>query len=106
MATETFEDGSGMFPEERRARLLRLVNQHGRLATDELAQLVGASLATVRRDTLALEREGKIRRTHGGVMSFDAASEDAPDEEPLFSEKRRANLEAKKRIAAVAGELG
>jgi len=105
MTTESLQEGPGVFPEERRERLMRLVNEHRRLATDELADLLGASLATVRRDTLALEREGKIRRTHGGVMSVGTSAEDAPDEEPLFSEKRRANLEAKKCIAAVAAEL-
>jgi DeoR/GlpR family transcriptional regulator of sugar metabolism len=70
-----------------------------------LAQLLGASLATVRRDTLVLEREGKIRRAYGGVMSFDAGDDGGLDQEPLFVEKCRANPEAKKRIAAAAAAL-
>jgi DeoR/GlpR family transcriptional regulator of sugar metabolism len=75
------------------------------LTTEDLAQMLGASLATVRRDTLTLEREGKIRRAYGGVMSVDVADEDVLDQEPLFAEKSRSNPEAKRRIAAVAAEL-
>ena len=101
----TQQDSSAVFPEERRERLFQLVKQYRRLTTEDLAQILGASLATVRRDTLMLERAGKIRRAYGGVMSLDVEEDEVLDQEPLFVEKSRANPEAKRRIASVAAEL-
>ena len=58
------------------------------------------SPATVRRDLAELERQGKVRRTHGGaVMPSVAQHEDS------FQQRLGEAVEAKKRLARAASEL-
>ncbi|GGL45223.1 DeoR family transcriptional regulator [Phycicoccus endophyticus] len=49
----------------------------GTASTDELADLYGVSLATVRRDLIDLERLGQLRRVHGGAVTPAALDPDA-----------------------------
>jgi DeoR/GlpR family transcriptional regulator of sugar metabolism len=51
-----------------RATLIRqFLFAHGHSAVQDIADAVGASLATVRRDLMDLEADGAIERTHGGA---------------------------------------
>ena len=59
--------------EERQARILQAVRKRGEVKAEELAQLCGVSLMTVRRDLTALDREHLLARTHGGAVSMEYA---------------------------------
>jgi DeoR/GlpR family transcriptional regulator of sugar metabolism len=48
---------------------LRLVQGSGRASVSELSQRLGVSEMTVRRDLDALERQGLVRRVHGGAVA-------------------------------------
>ncbi|GGT02105.1 DeoR family transcriptional regulator [Planobispora rosea] len=48
---------------------LRLVQGSGRMAVSELAQRLGVSEMTVRRDLDTLEHQGLVRRVHGGAVA-------------------------------------
>ncbi|MFF5157771.1 DeoR/GlpR family DNA-binding transcription regulator [Streptomyces sp. NPDC000348] len=48
---------------------LRLVQGSGTLSVSELAEHLGVSEMTVRRDLNALERQGLVRRVHGGAVA-------------------------------------
>ena len=48
---------------------------HGFSTIQALAESVGASLATIRRDLQVLEREGSIDRVHGGARLADMGAE-------------------------------
>ncbi|MFF7857467.1 DeoR family transcriptional regulator [Streptomyces sp. NPDC007904] len=48
---------------------LRLVQGSGTLSVSELAERLGVSEMTVRRDLNALERQGLVRRVHGGAVA-------------------------------------
>lgn len=63
----------------------------------EIAEAVGASLPTVRRDLLTLETEGVIRRTHGGARIADTAGIEA-----AFEVRKRAYIAAKRAIGFAA----
>src|SRR4051812_22957339 len=65
-----------------------------------LAESVGASPATIRRDLAVLEREGAIDRVHGGARIAEGSSV-----EVAFQERAKRNLVAKRAIAAAAYEL-
>jgi DeoR/GlpR family transcriptional regulator of sugar metabolism len=65
-----------------------------------LADSVGASLATIRRDLQVLERTGAIDRVHGGARIAEGSSV-----EVAFQERAKRNLAAKRAIAAAAYEL-
>ncbi|MEV5357020.1 DeoR/GlpR family DNA-binding transcription regulator [Streptomyces sp. NPDC052693] len=47
---------------------LRLVQNAGKLSVSELAERLGVSEMTVRRDLNALESQGLLRRVHGGAV--------------------------------------
>lgn len=53
---------------ERRSQILLLLQSRGGLSIRELSALVYASEASVRRDVIALEEEGLVRRVYGGVL--------------------------------------
>jgi DeoR/GlpR family transcriptional regulator of sugar metabolism len=59
-----------MQAEERQVRLESYLLQAEFASLEELAQHVGASISTVRRDLDALEKGGNIRRTHGGARTI------------------------------------
>jgi DeoR/GlpR family transcriptional regulator of sugar metabolism len=73
---------------------------HGFSTIQSLADSVGASLATIRRDLQVLEREGSIDRVHGGARIAEGSSV-----EVAFQERAKRNLVAKRAIAAAAYEL-
>lgn len=66
----------------------------------DLADAVGASLATVRRDLLVLEQDGVIDRVHGGARIAEGSSV-----ELAFQEREKRQLSAKRAIANAAYEL-
>jgi DeoR family fructose operon transcriptional repressor len=65
-----------------------------------LADAIGASPATVRRDLQILEREGLIDRTHGGARIAEGSSV-----ELAFQERAKRHLSAKRAIATAAYDL-
>jgi DeoR family fructose operon transcriptional repressor len=54
--------------ELRRDRLRQLVQASGFASLGELAESLEVSVSTIRRDLEQLEREGVVRRTHGGAF--------------------------------------
>lgn len=66
---------------------------------ETLAERLGVSASTVRRDLSQLARHGRIARTYGGALVRDVFHERP------FSESERLNLDAKAAIAAVAVDL-
>ncbi len=67
--------GLRMFADERRRRILELVNARGRVRVSELAQLVGVTEPTVRKDITDLDGQRLLRRTHGGAVAVRPAYE-------------------------------
>ena len=64
------DNGLGeVFAEERQHQIGRLVVELGRVRVGDLAQRFGVSGVTIRKDLDALERQGRIVRTHGGAVS-------------------------------------
>ena len=63
----------------------------------ELSQKLGVSEATVRRDLLSLEVQGKVKRVHGGAIKLKF-----PEHEPVFEEKESIKPSEKQKIAKLA----
>lgn len=53
---------------ERRAYILRLLEQHGRIRTAELAKELGVTDETIRTDLVQLQAQGLLKRSHGGAV--------------------------------------
>jgi DeoR/GlpR family transcriptional regulator of sugar metabolism len=65
-----------------------------------LATELGCSEMTVRRDLDALERDGVVRRVHGGAVAFSSRSNEVP-----YSVRTFDAAEAKERIGAAVASL-
>jgi DeoR/GlpR family transcriptional regulator of sugar metabolism len=86
-----------MMPEERRRRIARLVREAGRVTIGSLEDEFGISSMTARRDLVALEEEGRVRRIHGGAVLPEFAGH-----EDSFWYRLEEAAEAKQRLAEAA----
>jgi DeoR/GlpR family transcriptional regulator of sugar metabolism len=84
--------------QERHSALLGLLGQ-GTVAVERLAEEVGVSPSTVRRDLARLEQEGRVARTYGGALVRERFHERS------FTESEQLRQAAKSRIAERAVEL-
>jgi DeoR family glycerol-3-phosphate regulon repressor len=66
-----------MKPEIRRERIIDLVRERERVSVDDLADLLGSSRETIRRDLTELADRGHVRKFHGGAMMPDVHREGA-----------------------------
>lgn len=57
-----------MFKSERQQRIIALLKEQEYMGVGELGRLLYVSEPTIRRDLSALEKEGIIRRSHGGAI--------------------------------------
>lgn len=88
-------------PASRQRRIQEIVSERGLVSTDELAELVGASAITIRRDLAELEALGALERTRGGarLLRHTLAVEE------MFAERVRKRAKEKRRIGQRAAEL-
>jgi DeoR/GlpR family transcriptional regulator of sugar metabolism len=89
-----------MLPEERRLQIVEQMRAKPLVRADDLAELFGVSIETVRRDLLALQRDGLIRRVYGGATASGPRAF-----EPPFDRRRTLHLEEKRAIARLAASL-
>ncbi|HPO82756.1 MAG TPA: DeoR/GlpR family DNA-binding transcription regulator [bacterium] len=85
---------------ERRNRILEILQEKGAIEVTELAKFFNVTGATIRRDLEILERDGLLRRTHGGAVLPVSISY-----EPLYSSQKRKNLKEKMAIGKMAADL-
>ncbi|HSI56175.1 MAG TPA: DeoR/GlpR family DNA-binding transcription regulator [Ideonella sp.] len=72
------QDSATPFTAERQASILALLKEQGRVEVLEVARLMQVSEHTVRRDLLALQKQGVLQRTHGGAIALDTVRADLP----------------------------
>lgn len=85
---------------QRLAQIRQHLHRDHAVHLDALAEQLGVSVATVRRDLDALEKQGEAKRVHGGAVL--SGSDYA---EPVFDEKAARLGDEKDRIAARAAQL-
>lgn len=90
-----------MLPEQRHAHIVNSVKKNKYCSIQQLAQEVGVSVATIRRDLQALAAEKQIRLTRGGAKHVLASTA----QEPAYSVKGGLNSDEKLRIAQAACKL-
>ena len=89
-----------MFAEERKLKIIDLLNQNKKVTVTELVRLFNVSSATIRSDLRELNDRGQLIRTHGGAIIETGAGF-----EPDTEQKRDLNLAAKQQIARLAIDL-
>ena len=89
-----------MFQDQRREKILQLLQENGSCRVQELKELFKVSEPTIRGDLESLEKSGQITRQHGGAYLNTLSSTSLPLTLPL-----RGNEEEKARIGKKAAEF-
>ena len=89
-----------MFAEERKLKIIGLLNQNKKVTVTELVRLFNVSSATIRSDLRELSDKSQIIRTHGGAIIETGAGFERDTEQ-----KRDLNIAAKQQIAQIAIDL-
>lgn len=89
-----------MLVAERYGVIVQIVNERGSIRVSELSELCQVTEETIRRDLDRLEKEDRLRRSHGGAVSIKEQQSEVP-----FFEREIAHVEEKKRIAVEALRL-
>lgn len=87
---------------ERRALILRLLEQKGEVQVTELSRDLGISEVTIRKDLTILQTRHLLLRTRGGAMRKPVEN---LNEDTAISRKRMFNFKEKERIGAEAVKL-
>lgn len=82
---------------DRRDKILQKINSKGTVRVDELSKEFDVSTVTIRNDLEFFEEKGLIHRTYGGALLRNNVYND-----PSLEEKKKLNVEEKKRIGEYA----
>ena len=91
-----------MLADKRHSKILGIVNEEGSATVGELAERMGISESTIRRDLAQLADAGKLNKVHGGAVALD--EEDVQHDVPL-AERSAKNVAQKRAIAQAAARL-
>lgn len=86
--------------DQRRQRILELLQSEGKVRVADLSKLFGISEVTIRGDLDALEQQGALQRVHGGAISTYKNYYNM-----TFNDRSEANGEEKRRIAVEAASM-
>lgn len=89
-----------LFSEERQEEIINLLKTKSKLTIPELCEYFNLSAATVRNDIRKLASQGRLRRTHGGIIPAGKVTF-----EPTSEYKKTVNIRKKTKIAQRAAEL-
>jgi DeoR/GlpR family transcriptional regulator of sugar metabolism len=87
-----------VLPQQRQEQIVRALRTDGAGGVKVLAERLGVSEATIRRDLEQLHEQGRLTRVYGGALAVDG------DDEP-FAEVSAVHAEEKDRIARRAAQL-
>lgn len=90
-----------MMAEERRQKILALLQTDGRVLVSNLSKVFNVSQITIRKDLDSLHSRGLVQRSHGGALP--ASSSALLD--PSLQEKQQLHAEEKQRIAEAAVKM-
>ena len=89
--------------QERRNRIIRYINENRKADIRQLAELLGESEITIRRDLIELEKAKKLIRVHGGAI-LNEQKKSVWQTSSIYNRLER-NREDKERIARMAATL-
>lgn len=91
-----------MLYKERLDEIVRIINERGSIANQELVEMLNVSESTIRRDITALADENRIIREHGGAMSVNSG---VSIEDSDVNARRAQNGDKKRAIAKFAASM-
>ncbi len=90
-----------LLPAQRRQIILEIIKEHYTARSSQLSEQLNVSEMTIRRDLAALERQGMVKRTHGGAVFRHERMTD----KFKYQNSKEENPEEKEKIARKAVEL-
>ena len=93
-------EGDRKIPAQRRVEIRRLLSRRGAASISEISSALGVSASTVRRDLDELDRDGDVRRSHGGAVTVERTTF-----EFRFEDRRWHNSKEKSRIGEYAAGM-
>lgn len=90
-----------MLNEERRRKLLELIQSNGRILVKEAARLFATAEITIRKDLDLLAQRGLVERTHGGAL----LAQPGGLQDLALQEKEKLYPKEKMRIATAASQM-
>lgn len=99
MLTEDHDEDEGSKKARRRAYLVQFLAQNHYISLEEVATRFSVTVQTARRDIKALERQGKVRRLHGGAVAS------TPLDPLIYRQRRVVNAERKEAIGRRVADL-
>ena len=84
----------------RRSAILEALNAEGEVRVADFSDQFHTSVVTIRKDLDAMEREGLLRRVHGGAIKNSRVQKDI-----FFSDRMNAQKAEKEKIALAAADL-
>ena len=91
-----------IFQIERQNRIIEILKSQKSVTVKELENMLFFSSATIRRDLKELEKEGRLKRTHGGAILTEGSNYEIPlaiRSEKLKNEKESIGYEASKLVS-------
>jgi DeoR/GlpR family transcriptional regulator of sugar metabolism len=85
-----------MWQGDRKQRIGTLLETFGSVSVERLAQEFDVSNRSIRRDLVAMERDGRLRRVHGGAVSLPA------EQDASYGARSAVRLQEKRAIALAA----
>ncbi len=89
-----------MIQEDRRNQIITLIRNEGYVSVEDLAHRLYVSEPTIRRNLSLLEKEGVVRRTHGGAVYVENSSRIWP-----LNMRNKVNLQEKECIGKLAATI-
>jgi len=89
----------------RQEQILRQLRRDGKVMVDELAERLTVSASTIRRDLAELEKDGLLRRTHGGAVPIEQFLYEPFRHLSSFQEQEQQRALEKRLIGLAAAEL-
>lgn len=100
LKTLTGERRQAMLFENRAELIVDLLTKQQTVSIQDIVEKLQVSESTIRRDLIALEEAGRLRRIHGGATSIN---ELRPEQK--MSQKESMNLDAKQLVAQYASKV-
>jgi len=89
-----------MLSEERQRKILDVIAKEGRITVAQICEMFSVSEMTARRDLRILDRQGLLRKVHGGAVSSLGHSY-----EPPYNLRITQAVEVKQAIGRIAAEM-
>lgn len=85
--------------------ILEILRETGSVSVEELSLRLAVSVVTIRRDLDLLEKDGRLRRTHGGAVSIEPLFYEPFRNDRSFQAQVEKFADEKRRIARAAAAL-